>query len=251
MIQTGLLSVTFRQLAPLEIIKLVQEAGLQSIEWGGDIHVPHGDAQKAKEVRDWTVEAGLTVASYGSYYRVGSQQPDRVLFERVLESALALQAPAIRVWAGDKGSAAADEAWWSQVVADSRRISDLAEQAGVRVDFEYHGNTLTDTRETAVRLLQEAGHPNLRCNWQPAVGVTMEERKLDLAAVTPWLTNVHVFHWLPGIRCPLADGIADWTEYMGMVREIGGLHYAMLEFVKDNEPQQFLQDAEILKRLCE
>jgi hypothetical protein len=47
MIRTGLVSVTFRQLSAEEIIKLVVCAGLEGIEWGGDIHVPHGDLKRS------------------------------------------------------------------------------------------------------------------------------------------------------------------------------------------------------------
>jgi sugar phosphate isomerase/epimerase len=247
LIRSGLLSVTFRQLAPEEIIKLVSQAGLQAIEWGGDIHVPHGDVERAKQVRDLTVAAGIAVASYGSYYRVGCNNANNLTFDQVLESAIALQAPAIRVWAGDQGSALADDAWWSRVVADAARIAEQAQAVGITVDFEYHRNTLTDSRETTVRLLQEIAHPNIRCNWQPATDLTVEERKLDLRAVLPWLANVHVFQWEPGIRNPLQDGVEEWTEYAAIIREARGDRYAMLEFVRENEPQQFLQDAEALK----
>lgn len=247
MIQTGLLSVTFRQLAPRGIIKLVSQAGLQAIEWGGDIHVPHGDVERAREVRGWTVAEGIAIASYGSYYRVGCNNKNNLTFDQVLESALALQAPAIRVWAGDQGSALADEAWWSRVVADAVRIADLAQAEGITVDFEYHQGTLTDSREATVRLLEEIAHPNIRCNWQPSSHLTVEERKLDLRAVLPWLGNVHVYQWEPGIRHPLQDGIAEWTEYADIIREVKGERYAMLEFVREDEPQQFLQDAEALK----
>jgi 3-dehydroshikimate dehydratase len=63
MIKTGLLSVTFRKLTVEEIVDLVCQAGLEAIEWGGDIHVPHGDPGKAQEVRSITEEAGLITAS--------------------------------------------------------------------------------------------------------------------------------------------------------------------------------------------
>ena len=48
--RTGLVSVTFRKLTPEKIIELVSEAGLNAIEWGGDVHVPHGDLKRAAEV---------------------------------------------------------------------------------------------------------------------------------------------------------------------------------------------------------
>ena len=42
MIYPGLVSVTFRKLSPEEIVQLVVSSGLKGIEWGGDIHLPHG-----------------------------------------------------------------------------------------------------------------------------------------------------------------------------------------------------------------
>ncbi|MCU6796233.1 sugar phosphate isomerase/epimerase [Paenibacillus sp. WQ 127069] len=249
MIQTGLLSVTFRQLSPLEIIQLVAQVGLQAIEWGGDIHVPHGDVNRAKEVKGWTESEGIAIASYGSYYRVGCTNKEGLTFDQVLESAVALQAPAIRVWAGDQGSDISDDAWWDKVITDAARIADLAQGAGITVDFEYHGNTLTDTRETTVRLLEGIGHSNIRCNWQPSVALTIEQRQRDLRAVLPWLANVHVFQWEPGVRKPLADGLEEWRDYVSIVREAPGHRYAMLEFVRDNDPQQFLADAVVLKQV--
>jgi len=94
----GLVSVTFRKLTPEHIVDLVAEAGLTGIEWGGDIHVPHGDLTAASRVRSFTEQAGLRTSAYGSYYRVGQNEPDENSFDRVLETAQALDAPTIRVW---------------------------------------------------------------------------------------------------------------------------------------------------------
>ena len=43
---TGLVSVTFRDKTPAEIVSEVKKAGLDAIEWGGDVHVPHGDVKR-------------------------------------------------------------------------------------------------------------------------------------------------------------------------------------------------------------
>ena len=72
---SGLVSITFRQLTPEQIVDLVAETGLAAIEWGGDVHVPHGEVAPARDVRRRTEEAGLIVASYGSYLRVGHDDP--------------------------------------------------------------------------------------------------------------------------------------------------------------------------------
>lgn len=60
MLLPGLVSITFRKLSPGEIVELVATAGLVGIEWGGDVHVPHGDFARAAEVRKLTEGADAT-----------------------------------------------------------------------------------------------------------------------------------------------------------------------------------------------
>lgn len=248
MIKTGLLSITFRKLSWEQVLHLAAEAGLDAIEWGGDIHVPHGDIERAAEVGRRTREAGLEIASYGSYYYAGNTEKGKP-FEAVLSAAVALQAPAIRVWAGDRGSDVSDALWRTGVVEDTRRIAELAAREGISIDFEYHRNTLTDTAESAIALLRDIDHPNVRCNWQPPYPGDFEASRRTLDAVLPWLANVHVFHWLPGQRLPLSEGKADWQQYVSVIAAQSGKPYMMLEFVKDDSPEQFRSDAETLLAL--
>ena len=41
-ILAGVCSVTFRALSVEEVAQLAASAGVQAIEWGGDVHVPPG-----------------------------------------------------------------------------------------------------------------------------------------------------------------------------------------------------------------
>ena len=191
MIYTGLVSVTFRQLKPMEIVKLVKKADLDGIEWGGDIHVPHGDIDRAAEVFKMTEDNGLKIASYGSYYKVGCDT-NSAPFEKVLETAVALHAPTIRVWAGNRASKDADEAYWETIVKDTCRIAELAAGAGIIVAFEYHPNTLTDTPETACRLMKEIEHPYAKSYWQADMAEDKNTWIRGLKSILPRLTNVHV-----------------------------------------------------------
>jgi sugar phosphate isomerase/epimerase len=192
-------------------------------------------------------DAGLAAAAYGSYYRVGTSEAQDLAFAAVADTARELCAPTVRVWAGTKGSAETTPEERAAVVADLVRIAEIASGAGLTVSLEFHGNTLTDTAASTVALLNEAAHPALRSLWQPAVGRTSEERRADLAAVTPWLGNVHVFQWEPNWeRRPLAEGEAAWPHYLDVAK--GENRYALLEFVEGDAPEAFLRDAAVLKR---
>jgi sugar phosphate isomerase/epimerase len=245
MIRTGLVSITFRQLSPEAIIDLVAQTELEGIEWGGDIHVPHGDVARARQVRQWTSDAGLVVPSYGSYYRVNASD---LPFEAVLDSAVALGAPIVRVWAGRIGSDQADRGYRQAVVAESRQIADLAQQAGVAVAYEFHGNTLTDSNASALQLLHEVAHPNVKSYWQPMNSAPESDRLTGLRAVLPWLAHLHVFTWQDSARLPLADGTALWHKRLEIIRTTGREHFALIEFVQDNDSHTFLRDAAALAK---
>jgi 3-dehydroshikimate dehydratase len=249
MLRPGLVSITFRALSPAEIIGLTRETGLEGVEWGGDVHVPHGDEKSAGEVGRLTRDAGLQVAAYGSYYKVGKSETDGLSFEAVLASAKALGAPTIRVWAGPKGSEESDETLRTQVEEDLRRIATRAAAEDITISLEYHNGTLTDTLESTVALLQKVNHPAVRTYWQPEHGRPTEEGVQQLLTLAAWLTHLHVFHWwpTPAERWPLADGAARWREFLQTAAELKGDRFVMLEFVQNDDPTQFRKDAATLK----
>lgn len=253
MIRPGLVSVTFRQLSPREVIDLVCQADLAAIEWGGDVHVPQGDIMQAREVRAMSENAGLQAPTYGSYYRVGHGETGP--FEAVLETAVALGTPTIRVWAGRVGSNEADEAYRHRVIDDTRRIVALAAAADVNIAYEFHGNTLTDSYESAVQLLEGVERPALHSLWQPPKGSTQAENLDGIERLAPWIQHIHVFSWLmqggETVRLPLADHASQWRAYLARLSALPGDRYALLEFVQDDNPDQFLADAATLNNWLE
>ncbi|MGC9350050.1 MAG: sugar phosphate isomerase/epimerase family protein, partial [Anaerolineae bacterium] len=218
--------------------------------WGGDVHVPHGDEIRARTVRQITLDAGIKMPSYGSYYRVGHGEP--IAFEAIVETAVALGAPLIRVWAGKQGSEEADATYWDKVVNDSRRIAGLAEQAGLSVAYEFHRNTLTDTYASAQKLLERVDHPAVKTYWQQPSGKTIAQNLEGIDDILPWLTNIHVNNSRATDegkmeRLPLAAASDAWRQYLEKVATTNRTHHAMIEFVRDNTPEQFLEDAKTLK----
>ena len=244
MIRTGVLSVTFRTLTAREIVNLTAQAGLNGIEWGGDVHVPHGDLEMARDARRMTDDAGLAVLAYGSYFRCKPGE----LFEPVLAAALALGAPLIRIWAGERASAAADEGYRQYVAEQAQACVTHAGQAGIAVAFEHHANTLTDTLASTLALLHAT--PGTRTVWQPPHILEEDARLEGLRGLLPWLANVHVFHWrMPDLaRLPLHDGEALWRKRLQVAAACGHDFAALLEFVRDDSPRQMAEDAATLRR---
>jgi 3-dehydroshikimate dehydratase len=247
----GLLSITFRQCSPQQVIDLCVQNRLQTIEWGGDVHVPHGDLAAAAEVSRNTRRHGLDVTAYGSYYKLAASPADGLDFSSVLDTAVALESKAIRVWAGNRGSVLADGAFRQEVIDDALRCADLAAARDIRICYEFHGGTLTDTVESACELLAATEHPFIKTLWQPPIGASREECLAGLRLVGPRLHHVHAFHWWPdhSRRHPLREGAERWSAYVGELRTLGCDPDILLEFVVGDDPASLSDDAKCLVAL--
>jgi len=257
--KTGICSITFRQLTIQQIVDLVKETGLQAIEWGGDVHVPPGDTAAAAEALRLTTEAGLVVSSYGSYYSVLDADGKPGDFSPVLDSALALKTDTVRIWPGALPSEVATPDYRARFIEKVRLDLDAAAAQGVRLAFEFHVNSLADSNAAALALLHEINYPNLYTYWQPMYWVADADYRVQgLKNLSDRIINLHVFHWRfhpyrggwsQNIeRLPLADGDEVWGNYLSVELPPGD-HYALLEFVRDDDPEQLKADAAVLRRM--
>jgi 3-dehydroshikimate dehydratase len=257
--KTGLCSITFRQLNVQQIVDLVKQAGLDAVEWGGDLHVKPGDTAAAAEALRLTTEAGLEVSSYGSYYNVLDAEGTPGDFAPVLESALALETDTVRIWPGALPSEVATLEYRAKFIEKIRTDLNAAAAQGVRLAFEFHVNSLTDSNAAALALLDEINHPNLYTYWQPMYWVADADYRFQgLEKLAPRVLNLHVFHWLfhpmkggwgENIdRRPLEEGATDWKKYLS-VNLSPGDHYALMEFVRGDDSEQFKADAAVLRRV--
>jgi len=230
----GLVSVTFRALKPEQIMALAVQAQLRSIEWGGDVHVPHGDLRAAAAVQRSCANSGLRISAYGSYFRAGVRGSSNPSSQRVLETALALGTSRIRVWAGNCGSATADDDTRQRTVNDLCGICAAATKEAISIGLEFHDRTVTDIPESAASLCHQVGANNLRCNWQPRVGTSTSIGLADIAILQPHLGDVHVFHLgKDRSRLPLGAGIESWRQYLAAIAHGDEIpRHASLEFVK-------------------
>lgn len=254
MIKPGLCSVTFREKSPEEVIDLVASAGMKGIEWGGDVHVPPGDIERAKRVGELTRDAGLEVAGYGSYLFARDQEGEAPLaFEPVLEAALALGAPVIRIWGGSLTIEKSGD-YFKEVVDRSREAAEAAASVGIKVAYEFHQNTFTETLEGAMALMDAVDHPNIYSYWQPPHGSDLQQRLKEIETLKDRLLWIHMFHWgmaerQPYPRLGLNQGVDVWKPCLDAVARLPGDRFALLEFVCDDSVEQFQADAKILLQL--
>jgi hypothetical protein len=180
----------------------------------------------ARRVGKLTVSAGLAVAGYASYYRVGASERSGLAFEKVLETAAHLQASFIRVWAGIKPSADTDEAYANWIIDEAGRIAELAAAADLKIACECHAGTLTDSLPTIANLLKKVQHPNWYFLWQPAEEKALSHNLQTLTMTLPRLANVHV------------RPSPDWRKYFTLLRPNPTPRYALLEFIQGHDPAQ-------------
>ena len=250
--RAGLVSVTFRQCEYQDIVNYVKLAGLSCVEWGGDVHAPYDDAEKANLIDAEMCANNLVTSSYGSYYRLGTDnEPD--IFDRVMKVAVNLSAPVIRVWGGVSGSRSLSAESREGIIKDALSIAEKAKQANIKIALEYHQDTITDTVKSALGFMEEArarGGDNIYLYWQPNQNLQFLENKDALVDICPYLTNIHVFAWEGAVRLPLRAHSDRWAGYINIIREHSNAeHDFLLEFVNGDSAVQMAEDAEVLAEL--
>ena len=245
MIKPGIVSVTFRKKTPREVVEIVKKAGLYAIEWGSDVHVPQGDLELAREIRKMTEDAGIEIPSYGSYYSVANDLD----FAPFVATAKELGAGNIRIWSGNKSA--------SILTADEKKIlcgriinaCDMAAKEGMTISLEYHNDSLTDTCDGTISLLNELDIPNLYTYWQQPLDVKAEDQLPQLKKLykTGKIKNLHVYEYdtSDGKRVQLPLSLDLWREYFGVVND-NDVHYAFIEFVSGYPDEDFIKDAKTL-----
>lgn len=250
--EPGLCSVTFRSMPTQAVIELAAANGIKAIEWGGDIHVPPGDLDNARDVAARTAKAGLTVSSYGSYIFAPDFAPEDVT--ATLETAKALGTGHIRIWPGSRKRPSADYSPAERLAA-TQALATLARRAddyGMTIGLEYHPNSLTDTLPSSLQLLQDLPVPNLFFYWQPAPGLPLDDALAEISALGSRICHLHVFAWLKDAsRLPLRERAHYWQACIDALPESGWTKasYAMLEFVRADDVSQFSEDAAALREI--
>ena len=240
----GLVSVSFRPYTPEDILKAMTKAGLNYIEWGGDVHAPAGDMEKVGQLPALQKEYGVACSSYGSYFRIGVSAFDELPY--VVEAAKKLGTNIIRLWAGNEGSAAYTGQKKEDFFSECRKIAQFGAQNDVILCLECHNWTYTDTKETALELMKAVDSPNFRMYWQPNQFKSVEENIAYAKLLSPYTEHIHVFNWKGEQKMPLCEAVDVWKRYLS---EFDTDKTLLLEFMPDGDIQSLEKEAAALRQI--
>lgn len=241
---TGLVSVSFRAHAPRDILQAMQRAGLTCIEWGSDMHAPCHDLARIDGLVALQREFGISCCSYGTYFRLG-QMPIAEL-EPYLLAAKRLGTDILRVWCGTKSGADMTQDEVTSLLSDCRAAAALAERHGVILCTECHLRTFTERPEDALALMQAVNSLHFRTYWQPFQTRSIAQNLAYLRMLAPYVTHLHVFQWKGADRFPLADGVAEWQDYLAL---LDTPHTLLLEFMPDDCLDTLAREADALRTM--
>lgn len=241
MFQLGLVSISFREHTPKEIIAEVQKTPLTCIEWGSDIHAPCRDLEQVKEIVRMQQDSGISCSSYGTYHRVGVHKPDDVV--QYIEPAKLLGTNTIRLWCGNRhpGDYAAIEL--NGIYDECRYLAEIAKENDVVFCVECHDWTLTESKESSLALMEAIDHPNFKMYWQPNQWVSEEENLVFAKLVSPYTENIHVFNWRGRDRFPLFEAAEIWKQYL---HYFTGNRTLLLEHMYDEQLETLRAEADAL-----
>ncbi len=248
-LKPGVVSVSFRKHTPERIIDAAKEAGLDVIEWGGDVHSPAGDVEVADEIATLSAENDIELVTYGSYYRLGKNTVEE--FRDVIASALTLGVKIIRVWGAGYIPECSGEKW-DYSVACAKEMCDMAKESGLTVCLECHNDSITEEYHSALKFLADVDRPNMRLYWQIN---EMKDKDYNLAAaeaLAPYVECIHTFYFKPGrVKVPLAEGLDDWRDYLAVFRDRAGDRSIpmLLEFMPDDRIESLEREGETLIEL--
>ena len=240
----GLVSVSFRQHTPKEILEAMVLTGLSCIEWGSDVHAPCSNTERLLEIAALQKEYGIRCASYGTYFRLGETPLEEL--QQYIRAASILETKILRLWCGTKSGKTLREQERDDLFAACRRAAAIAEANGVTLCMECHKQTFTEDPDDADSLMRAVNSPHLRMYWQPFQWQDAEQNLKNAQKIAPYAEHIHVFHWKHEEKLPLARAIPEWQSYL---REFTVPRTLLLEFMPNGTIGELAAETTALKAI--
>ena len=240
----GLVSVSFRQNSPKEIIEAVRSAGLSCIEWGSDVHAPCKDTLRLYEIARLQEEYRIKCSSYGTYFRLGETPISEL--DRYIEASKILGTDILRLWCGKSSGADMTEGEREELLLVCRQAAEIAAFKDVTLCLECHKRTFTEHPDDAVWLMRSVNSRHFRMYWQPFQWQEAHENVENARRIAPYCEHIHVFNWKGEQKLPLADAACEWRKYLG---EFSSPRTLLLEFMPNGTLGELSGEADALRSI--
>ena len=242
-LKLGLCSVTFRKKSAAQVIEIAKKAGINYIEWGGDVHITN--KEEARIVKSICDNENIKISSYGSYFN--SAEFDKKKWEQVCEIAKAMDAKSVRIWLGKKNSEDTDEKEYSSLLENTKQMCDIAKNYSLTVSPECHDNTFNNNTDAILRFIKDLQRENFSTYFQSRY--FRMEYDLDRIDRTFDVTeNVHVSY--RDLKREQRYRKKDKNYLDALLKKLIEKNFdgiVMIEFVDYNSEKVFYKDIEKLK----
>ena len=242
----GLVSVSFRNLAPVDIIKTAKNANLTAIEWGSDVHAPCNDRQKLEEIARLQKEYDISCSSYGTYFKLGVTPIEEL--EGYINSAKILGTNLLRIWCYNKNGNDMNKEERQNLLAESIKATEIAKKHGAVLCLECHKNSFTEKLEDALWLIETVNSENFKTYWQPFQWQLENENLIYAKGISKHTKHIHVFNWKDSLKLPLSLAITEWKDYL---KNFSTPKTLLLEFMPNDKVEEVLTEANSLREIIE
>lgn len=240
----GLVSVSFRNKTPEEILSAVMTARLTCVEWGSDVHAPKDNYQKLKEIAELQKKYDIECCSYGTYFRLGVTPIEEL--QNYINAAEILGTDILRLWCGNKDASFYTESEKQELFDVCRTAANIAVKNGVTLCMECHGGTYTSNIFSALELMRAVDNKSFRMYWQPNQFATKDDNLFYAEKIVPYTEHIHVFNWDENNKYPLEKSVDVWQAYL---EKLGNDRTFLLEFMPDDKLETLKIEADSLRKI--
>jgi len=165
-----------------------------------------------------------------------------------IEPARLLGTNIIRLWCGDRKPEHYSPEELEKMYEDCRSLAAIGQENGVVFCMECHDWTLTETKESALALMQAVSSPHFRMYWQPNQWVSEEENLAFAEQLHSYAEHIHVFNWKGRDKYPLSGAAEIWKQYL---RKFSPDRCLLLEHMYDERLETLQQEAQTLAKIWE
>ena len=226
----ALCTISHREKLLEYVLEVAKDLGFESVElWGREPHISEKfDENRVQAARRMIEERGLHLCCLGSYVVFGpvrTRAEELAELDDTLYTARCLRAPIVRVWASDIGAAKATKKQWDQTVGQVQEACDRAARLNLVLAAEMHDDTLADSADSSLRLLELVDRPNFKLNFEVAHR-EVEEKPVDrLERVLEHVVHVHLRNFAThagenGDRpqwAPISEGLIDYMPLLDLL----------------------------------